>query len=130
MLKLLASLVIAPDLVHGGGQLVNGLASAIGRRARRRLRRVLEGTSLEAITALDFTAWLAEVRALAAASVLDETHGDLRIALLACVVGRRPTPRADLPGAEADLTPLVAAHAEARALLARVVRSWLDRVAE
>ncbi len=127
VLRLVASLAVAPDLVRGGGQLVNGLASAIGRRARRRLRRVLEGTSLEAITALDFGAWLAEVRALAAANVLDETHGDLRTALLACVADDAQHANG-LLGEAVDLTALVAAHAEARSLLGRAVRTWLDQV--
>jgi hypothetical protein len=108
---------------------VNGLASAIGRRARRRLRRVLEGTSLEAITSLDFGAWLAEVRALAAASVLDETRGDLRTALLACVSDDLAHASGSL-GDSADLTSLVAAHAEARSLLGRTVRAWLAGVSE
>jgi hypothetical protein len=108
---------------------VNGLASAIGRRARRRLRRVLEGTPLAAITALDFGAWLAEVRALAAASVLDESQGDLRTALLACLPDAGAHAGSSL-GDSVDLTALVAAQPEARALLRRTLRAWLAGVSE
>ena len=125
MLSVVASLVLEPDLVRGGGQLVNGLASALGRRARRRLRRLLEGTSLAAIAALDRGAWLAEVRTLAAAVALDETHGDLRTALLACLADDAERPADSLHEA-ADLTGLVGAHPEARSLLRRAVRAWFD----
>ena len=125
VLSVVASLVIEPDLVRGGGQLVNGLASALGRRARRRLRRVLEGTSLEAITSLDPRAWLAEVRTLAAAVALDETHGDLRTALLACLADDAEH-LADSRNQAVDLTGLVGAHPEARSLLRRAVRAWFD----
>jgi len=125
VLSVVASLVIEPDLVRGGGQLVNGLASAIGRRARRRLRRVLEGTSLAAIRALDPRAWLAEVRTLAAAVALDETHGDLRIALLACLSDDAEH-LADSRNQAVDLTGLVGGHPEARSLLHRAVRAWFD----
>jgi tetratricopeptide (TPR) repeat protein len=125
VLSIVASLVAEPDLVRGGGALVNGLASALGRRARRRLRKLLEGISPAHLSRIDFAAWLAEVRALAAAVVLDETRGDLRTALLACVEGEAERPTDAIPEA-ADLTPLVAAHAEARALLRRAVRVWLD----
>ena len=125
VLGVVANLVVEPDLVRGGGQLVNGLASALGRRVRRRLRRVLEGTSLAAIAALDRDAWLAEVRTLAAAVVLDETRGDLRTALLACLADDAERPADSLHEA-ADLTGLVAAHPEARSLLRRAVRAWFD----
>ena len=129
VLGVVASLVLEPDLVRGGGQLVNGLASALGRRARRRLRRVLEGTSLAAIAALDREAWLAEVRTLAAAVALDETRGDLRIALLACLADDAARPEESLQET-ADLTVLVGAHPEARSLLRRAVRAWLDLLAD
>jgi len=125
VLSVVASLVVEPDLVRGGGQLVNGLASALGRRARRRLRRVLEGTSLAAIAGLDPGAWLAEVRTLAAAVALDETHADLRTALLACLADEAERPADSLHEA-ADLTALVGAHPQARSLLRRAVRAWFD----
>jgi tetratricopeptide (TPR) repeat protein len=125
VLGVVANLVLEPDLVRGGGQLVNGLASALGRRARRRLRRALEGTSPAAIAALDWGAWLAEVRTLAAAVALDETRGDLRTALLACLADDAERPADSLHEA-ADLTVLVSAHPEARSLLRRAVRAWLD----
>jgi tetratricopeptide (TPR) repeat protein len=125
VLQLVASLVLDPDLVRGGGQLVNGLASALGRRARKRMRRLLEGTSPAAIAALDRGVWLAEVRTLAAAVALDETHADLRIALLALLAddaGRLTDPLHEA----ADLSAHVSAHPEARSLLRRAVRAWFD----
>ena len=65
------------------------------------------------------------MRTLAAAVALDETHGDLRTALLACLADDAEHPADSLHEA-ADLTGLVGAHPEARSLLRRAVRAWFD----
>jgi tetratricopeptide (TPR) repeat protein len=125
VLKLTAAVALDPDHVQGDGRLVNAMSSAIGRRMRRRLRRILDGETLEAIAAVDFTAWRAEVRALAAAVALDETGGDLRTALAVLIAEESDHAVLDLPNS-ADLTPYVAAYPRAQSLLRRVVRSWLQ----
>ena len=127
VLSLLAALVLDPEQVRGDGQLVNALASALGRRTRRRLRRILGGTSLEAVRAVDFAAWRRELRGLATAIALDESGGDLRTALAALVCAGSDRSRSDLPPS-ADLSPLIAGCPEADALLRRSIRSWLDSV--
>jgi hypothetical protein len=113
--------------VRGEGRLLNGVSTAIGRRARRRLRRLLEGVALETIETVDFEAWRLEVRSLAAAIALDETGGNLRKALLDEIRSEVEPPPADL-SEEADLTPLVRHAPRALGLVHLAVRSWLDRL--
>jgi tetratricopeptide (TPR) repeat protein len=125
VLKFVSALALHPDQVQGDGHLLNAMSSAIRRRARRRLRRILGGESLEAIAEVDFAAWRTEVRALAVAIALDETGGDLRTALGVLISEESDHAVLDLPDG-ADLTPYVAAYPQARALLRRVVRTWLQ----
>lgn len=128
VLTLLATLALDPEQVHGDGRLVNALSTALGRRPRRKLRRLLEGESLEALRAIDFERWRVEVRALAAAEVLRTGRAPLRTALVALVRESADAPDADLRDG-ADLTTRVAADPVARALLRRLLRGWLERIA-
>jgi tetratricopeptide (TPR) repeat protein len=125
VLTVVATLALESGQTRGGGQLVNAMSAALGRRARRRLRRLLAGTSLDAIAQVDFAAWRSEVRALAAAIALDGSGGDLRTALVALLCEASESSPHDLPPS-ADLTPLVAACPEARALLHRSVCTWME----
>ena len=65
------------------------------------------------------------MRTLAAAVALDETRGDLRVALLALLADDAERPADPLHEA-ADLSARVSAHPEARALLRRAVRAWFE----
>jgi len=125
VLKLVVALTLDPDEVQGDGRLVNAVSSALRRRTRRRLRRILEDTSLEEVAQVDFGAWRNEVRALAAAVALDETGGDLRTALTVLIGEDSDNASFELPE-DADMTPYVAAYSQPRALLRRVVRTWLE----
>ncbi|HET6304177.1 MAG TPA: hypothetical protein VFG80_05290 [Myxococcota bacterium] len=116
-----ARLAVDVDSTGGEGPLGSALAAALGRRTRRRLERVLQdrGITAGALASIDFAAWRAELRALAAAEALRRTGETLRTALLALLgdePGRRPAP-------EADLGPLVERCPEARALVRRIVLS-------
>jgi tetratricopeptide (TPR) repeat protein len=130
--ELREALLVTATLAQGGedlrasGRFVNALTAALGRRARRGLRRLLEGISLDALARVDFEAWRSELRGLAAAVALDATGGDLRAALVALAVETSER-AAELPPT-ADLSPLVAASPEARSCLRRVVRAWLSRL--
>jgi hypothetical protein len=111
-----ARLAVEGDPATGVG---SALATALGRRTRRRLERVLQdrGATPRAIESIDFAAWRAELRALAAAEALRRTGETLRTALLALLAdepGRCPAP-------EADLSPLVERCPEAQALVRRIV---------
>ncbi len=124
MLTCVATLALEPDQVHASGATLNALAEALGRRARRRVKRILGDVSLDAIQAIDFAAWRSELRALAAASALDETGCDPRTALLAlvCEASNRSTSEIT---ETTDLTALVADCPEARALLRWATRAWI-----
>jgi len=123
VLRLVVQLVVEPAHVTGDGNLVNALAEALGRRRRRRLRRIL--TDLEApedLCEIDFCAWQTEMRALAAAETLRRTGAPLRTALLALIAGVDDA--SELAG-ESYLAPRVEADPAARAFLRRVVDHWL-----
>ncbi len=124
VLTVTAAIALDPEQVNGDGRLLNAMSTAIGRRLRRRIRKILAGESLERIGAVDFGAWRTEVRALASAVALDQTDGDLRTALAVLISEESDRPVLDLP-ADADLTPYVAAYPLAQSLMRRIVHSWL-----
>ncbi len=124
VMTLVASLCFETEEVRGSAKRVNALSNAIGRRARRRLRRLLGDLTLERVAGLDFGAWRDQLRALAAAVALEETGGDLRTALLALLRDASDS-LPDKPGEHADLTPQLTACPPARALVRRAVRACL-----
>jgi hypothetical protein len=126
LMRLLASVLLDPDSVHGDGRRVNALSSALGRRLRRRVKKLLEGTSLRSVSETDFMAWQGELRALAAASVLASGGSDLRSALIALVSEDGGGPPLEARDGD-DIGARVAASPLALALLRRIVRGWLGR---
>jgi tetratricopeptide (TPR) repeat protein len=129
LLKLLASVLLDPDGVHGDGRRVNALSSALSRRTRRKLKKLLEGAALPSILETDFDAWLRELRAFAAGAVLASGSADLRTALCALVHedGGGP-PLEARPGD--DISARVASSPLALALLRRIARVWLQRLGQ
>jgi hypothetical protein len=127
LLQLVATLILDPEQVHGDGRRVNALSGALGRRRRRRLTRILEGETLDAILAIDFATWRSEVRALASWEALRESDCGPRTALISLVRENSDAPDADLREG-ADLTALVRGHPVARALLRRIVCEWLSQI--
>jgi hypothetical protein len=125
-MRLLASVLLDPDSVHGDGRRVNALASELGRRLRRRVRKLLEGTTLRSVSETDFAAWQRELRALAAAGVLASGAADLRSALIALVREDGGGPPLEARDGD-DIGARVAASPLALALLRRIVRDWLLR---
>jgi tRNA dimethylallyltransferase len=85
----LSGLVHDRDAVAGGGDLVNRLSSALGWRARRRLAKRFAEVTPEEVADLDFRAFREELRALAHATALDASGGDLRGALVALLEDAR-----------------------------------------
>ena len=68
-------------------------------------------------------AWRSDLRGLAAAVALDDTELDLRAALVLLALDSADA--GDAARVEADVSELVAAAPEARALLHRAVHAWL-----
>jgi hypothetical protein len=123
-LILLAELGAELETVSADGALVNALSQALGWRAKKRLRRALEGHTPEEIASLDFAAWRGALRGLASAVVIDRGDCNLREAFVAWLQADDPEgPRTLAP--EADLRARIQAHAEARALLTQVIDAWL-----
>ena len=86
VMQLLVSLVLEPEHVSGDGALVNALSSSLGRRRRKKLRKILgEETSAADLAGVDFEAWCVELRALAAAEALRRDATPLRTALRALI---------------------------------------------
>lgn len=123
VLRLVAALGLEPDAVQGDGHRVNALASALGRRARRRARKLLDGVEPADLERADADAWRLSLRGLAAAVALDETGGDLCIALRALCRENGDGP--DVAGERTELAPFVAACPPARELMSRVVSAWI-----
>ena len=123
-LTLVATIALESESLHASGRTLNALSSALGRRTRRRLRRILDEVSVEDIEAIDFAAWRAELRAVAAAHAVDAINGDLRAALVALLSDGEEAAD-DAFRENTDLTPLVSGCPEARALLTHAVRAWL-----
>jgi hypothetical protein len=125
VVRLVVQLAHDHEHVAGDGPLVNALAGALGRWARRRVRKALGDTGPEEVAEIDFVGWRAELRNLACARALDACDGELREALGALLAEAGAAPP---PGEESDLTALVDQAPEARELLRRVVLAWVDTV--
>ena len=126
MVALIARLAHEREQLSGDGRLINAMSDALGRWARRRVRKAMGSSSPEEIAEIDFTAWRSELRALAHAAALDTCGGNLRAALCALLqdAGQLASPPTD----EVDLTPLVEGTPEARELLRRLLVVWSETV--
>jgi hypothetical protein len=126
VLMLVVELVLEPNHVNGDGHLVNSLTEGLGRRRRRKLRRILgEGARSEDFGGIDWAAWQTEMRAMAAAEILRRDDADLRTALVALAADAADG--VDLRE-ESHLAPRVEADPTARRFLSRVVGDWLGRL--
>ena len=126
VVALVARLAHEREQLSGDGRLINAISDALGRWARRRVRKAMGSSSPEEIAEIDFSAWRGELRALAHAAALDACGGNLRAALCALLqdAGQLASPPTD----EVDLTALVEGTPEARELLRRVAVAWSQTV--
>jgi hypothetical protein len=123
-MSLTHQLAFEEESVSGDGHLVNELSRHLGRRTRKRLRRVLEGVSAEQIAEVDYEAWRAELRGLAGTLALRNSGVSLRDALSAWLIPDDDQPDRTLPP-EADFEALVSVSPEATAMLRHLVRRWV-----
>ncbi len=103
------------------------LEGAIGRWARRKLRKGLEGTTPLDLENLDWDAWRASLRGVAASIALDRQNGDLRSALLALSADPRD---ADAEGLapDVDIRDRVRHDDLASGLLAHVAQTLCNKL--
>jgi hypothetical protein len=127
VVRCVALLSLDPDSLHASGATLNKLAVAFGRRARRRVRRVLGSLGRAEIEAFDFTTWRRDLRVLAAAHAVDDGSGDLRTALLACICDAEDRSPGEFEPTH-DIAEQVADCAEARGMMQRAVRAWLAQI--
>jgi predicted Zn-dependent protease len=120
-----ATLALEPDGVDASGATLNALAGALGRRARRRMKKTLGEIGIQQVQAVDFRAWRCELRALAAAQAVDAGDCSLRTAFSALACSAEESASSEIAEG-ADLTTLVAECPEATELLRRFVASWLE----
>ncbi len=124
-LTLLAELAAEVEAVSSAdGALVNSLSRALGWRAKKRIKRALDGHAPDEVAALDFAAWRRSLRALASAVVVDRDECSLRDAFVAWTQADDTEGARTLPP-EADLRARIGARPEARELLGLAVRTWL-----
>jgi len=124
-ITLVAQLALEVSSVSAEGGLVNALSSSLGRRARRRVRKVLGEVDAAAIASIDFEAWRADLRGLASARVLESSGVELRLALTAWLQPGDGDDAEAIPP-EADVSQLVATRPEALSLLRSVISAWVE----
>ena len=120
-------MALEAEQIQGDGGLVNALSSAVKRRTRRRLSKVLEGVSREQIAAIDFSDWRIAVRAMAQSVAIDQTRIEFGEALTS-VASRSADETPDDNTGAAALPQRVARSREAGALLRRAIGTWLNRL--
>ena len=82
----IAGLFLDPGGNAGDSPFRDSLDRAIGRWTRRKVRHIVEETTLEAVQSYDYTTWGDELRAMAAAQVIDRNGGDLLSVLRALIL--------------------------------------------
>ena len=100
---------------------------ALGRWTRRKVRRIVEETTLPEIEAIDQQAWGDELRAMAAAQAIDRNGGDLRNVLRALILFDHST--TEEPAFEAaEIGTLASTSEPARRLLTRITTLLCERL--
>ncbi len=102
---------------------LHGLDRGLGRWTRRRIRKTLGEYSVREVQSLDYDAWRSAVRVLAARIAIDRSDGDLRAALIQLATGHDTQ-----PASNADLSDWVEGSSDARALVARMVATWCEKI--
>lgn len=103
------------------------LDRGLGRWARRKLRKGLEGTGAHDLEGLDWERWRDSLRGLAATIALDRQSGDLRSALLALSTDPRDA-QAEGLAPQVDIRDRVRHDDLARELLAHVTQRLCDKL--
>jgi len=123
----LAALFLDPGGNGLDSQFRAGLEENLGRWTRRKVRRIVEETTVSEIEAMDHQAWGEELRAMAAAQTVDRNGGDLRSVLRALLVLDHAN--AEEPAFEgAEIGTLASTSESARRLLTRITTQLCERL--
>ncbi|MEZ4281354.1 MAG: tetratricopeptide repeat protein [Myxococcota bacterium] len=123
----LAGLFLDPGGNGGETRFRDPLDRMLGLWTRRKVRRIVEETSLPAIEAFDHEAWGDELRALAAAQILEREGMPLRPVLLALLALDERTRDAADPD-RAEIAGLVSSCEAARLLMLRIAELLCEKL--
>ncbi len=133
----LAALFLDPGGNGSDSRFRDTLDGALGRWTRRKVRRIVEETTIEAIDAVDPEAWGDALRSIAAAQVVDRNGGDLTPVLRGLILLEAESSAASAATDEAFQPPhldgaaigtLASSSNATRRLLARVAEQLCDRL--
>jgi hypothetical protein len=123
----IAALFLDPGGNGGDTRYRDRLDRCLGRWTRRKVRHIVEETSLVAIEAHDHEAWGHELRAMAAAQTIDRNGGDLQLVLRALILLESDDPsNPTFEGAE--IATLASTSGPARRLLTRITNVLCERL--
>lgn len=123
----IAALFLDPGGNGGESRFRDDLDRSIGRWTRRKVRRIVEETSLAEIDAMDHEAWGDDLRAIAAAQTIDRNGGDLRTVLRALLV-LESEEQSMCPPEGSGIGTQAAASEPARRLLTRITTMLCERL--
>ena len=123
----IAALFLDPGGNGGESRYRDALDQSIGRWTRRKLRRVVEETSLDEIESFDHEAWGHELQAIAAAQAIDRNGGDLRSVLRALLALEAKDGPPQFTK-DAELATHASASEPARRLLSRITEMLCQRL--
>lgn len=123
----LGALLLDPGGNAPDGRFGSGLDEGLGRWTRRKVRKIVEETSADAIEAHDHAAWGDELRAMAAAQVVDRAGGELGCVMRALLV-MDPETAADPAFEGAEIATLAGSSRAARRLLNRILSQLCNRL--
>ena len=122
----IAALFLDPGGNGGESRYRDALDRSLGRWTRRKVKRVIEETSLADFDELDHEAWGIELRAMAAAQSIDRNGGDLRLILRALFV-LESGDESQCPPEGAPLATAATTSETARRLLTRITTMLCER---
>ncbi len=123
----IAALFLDPGGNGGESRYRDALDRSLGRWTRRKVKRVIEETSLADFDELDHEAWVIELRAMAAAQSIDRNGGDLRLILRALFV-LESGDESQCPPEGAPLATATTTSETARRLLTRITTMLCERL--
>jgi hypothetical protein len=123
----LASFLIDPTGGAGDTGYREALGGVVGRWTRRKARRIVEKMALTDIQNLDHAGWGFELRAMAAAQVIDRNGGDLRRVLRALLVLETASTNPGLLE-DAELGTLASTSGTAQRLLTRITTRLCEKL--